>query len=45
MFSLNLHVVWRERDAGGMLRGVKAVFSIFLLWFNWNPGHEDLSIS
>ena len=45
MFPLNLHVVWREGDAGGMLRSVEAVFFIFLLRLSRNPGHKDLSIS
>jgi len=45
MFPLDLHVVCREGDAGGMLRGVEAVFFVFPLWSSWNPSHEDLSIS
>ena len=43
--SFNLHVVWSEGYTGGMLRGVEAVFFIFLLWGSYNSGHEDLSIS
>jgi len=45
MFPLNLYVVWREGDTGGMLRGVEAVFFIFLLWFGWYLGQKDLSIN
>ena len=45
MFPLDLHVVWRECDAGGMLRGVEAVFFVFLLRSSRNLGYEDLSIS
>ena len=45
MFPFNLHVVWSEGYARDMLRGMEAVFFIFLLWFSQNPGHEDLSIS
>ena len=44
MFSLNLHVVWREGNAGGMLRGVETVFFIILLWSDRDLGHENLSI-
>jgi len=44
MFHLDLHVVWREGDAGGMLRGMEAVFFVFLLWSNWDLGHEELNI-
>ena len=44
MFPFNLHVFWSEGYAWGMLRGVEAVFSIFLLWFSQNPGHEGLGI-
>ena len=44
MFPLDLHVVWREGDVGDILRGVEAVFFIFLLWLSWDLGHEDLSI-
>ena len=45
MFSPNLHVVWGEGYAGGMLRGVETTFFIFLLGFSRNLGHENLSIS
>jgi len=45
MFSFNLYVIWSEGYARGILRGVETVFFIFLLWFGWNPGHEDLNIS
>jgi len=38
MFSLDLHVIWREGNAGGILRGVEIVFLIFLLWLSWDLG-------
>ena len=44
MFSFDLHVIWREGDAGGILRGAEIVFLIFLLWLSRDLGHEDLSI-
>ena len=44
MFLFDLHVIQSESYAGGMLKGVEAVFFIFLLWFSQNLGHEDLSI-
>jgi len=44
MFPLDLHVVWPEGDAGGILIGVEIVFFIFLLWSSQDLGHEDLSI-
>ena len=44
MFSLDLHVIWLEGVVRGILRGVEAVFFIFLLWLGWDLGHEDLSI-
>jgi len=45
MFPLDLHVIRSESYAGGMLRDMKAVFFMFLLWFSQNLSHEDLSIS
>jgi len=45
MFPIYLYVVWREGDAGGMLRGMEAAFFVFLLWSSWDLGHEDLSSS
>jgi len=45
MFPLDLHVIWREGDAGGILRGVEAVFFVFLLWSSWDLRYKDLSIS
>ena len=43
-FSLDMYVVGSEGYAGDMLRGMKAIFFIYLLWFSRNPGHEGLSI-
>jgi len=45
MFSLNLHIICREGDAGNILGGMEAVFYILLLCSGWNLGHEELSIS
>ena len=44
MFPLDLHVVWREGNEGRILRGVEAVFLIFLLWSSQDLGYKDLSI-
>jgi len=44
MLSFNLHVIWSEGYAGDMLRGIEAVYFIFLLRFSQILGHEGLNI-
>ena len=44
MLPLDLHIIWSESYVGNMLRGVEAIFFIFLLWFSQNLSHEGLSI-
>ena len=45
MFRLNLHIIYREGDAGIILGDIEALFYIFLPWSTRYLGHEDLSIS
>ena len=40
MFRLNLHIIYREGDAGIILGGMEALFYIFLPWSTWYLGQK-----
>ena len=45
MFSLHLHIIRHEGDAGSILGGMETILYIFLMWSSRYLGHEASALA